>query len=146
MDGTDGAHPAFWRGQDDGVRGVVSALNGILDKKEHVGTFWSQSLEALARRIAALESRLASADLIPKAVALRACELGLALGSFRCVASRKDGNLPPTEAVKQSTRNLDASDAHIRKHVAEDRDACMAAALAEAAPPPSTSTAEGSAP
>jgi len=31
-DGTDGAHPAWWRGNDRGVQIMVNIINGWLDK------------------------------------------------------------------------------------------------------------------
>jgi hypothetical protein len=51
FDGTDGAHPAWWRGQDAGAKGVIKALTQVLDKG-HVGKFGSPELEALATRVA----------------------------------------------------------------------------------------------
>lgn len=50
-DGTDAAHPAWWRGHDDGARGVVKALTAMLDRGERGGTFSSPELDALATRI-----------------------------------------------------------------------------------------------
>jgi hypothetical protein len=34
LDGTDGAHPAFWRGQDDGVRGAVRVIKRALEGRD----------------------------------------------------------------------------------------------------------------
>lgn len=53
-DGTDFAHPAWWRGNDRGVAATVEALNKILDSGRDGGTFGYRPLEELANRIAAL--------------------------------------------------------------------------------------------
>ena len=54
-DGTDNAHPAWWRGQEDGVIGTVIAINRVLDEIEsgnqHTGTFGNKALEELRTRL-----------------------------------------------------------------------------------------------
>lgn len=55
FDGTDGAHPAFWRGQDDGVRGTVMRIDQILDGKDDGrGVVGYEPLEKLRRRLLAM--------------------------------------------------------------------------------------------
>jgi len=58
FDGTDGAHPAWWRGCDDGVFSTVRCINGILDdiqaNREPRGTFGSEKLNILRDRLYAL--------------------------------------------------------------------------------------------
>ena len=54
-DGTDLAHPAWWRGNDVGVDSTVlviqEILNNIESGKENVGTFGSQKLNMLRDRL-----------------------------------------------------------------------------------------------
>lgn len=52
-DATDGAHPAWWRGDDHGVRSAVIALQKVL-AEGHSGTFAMPELEALAVRLDAM--------------------------------------------------------------------------------------------
>lgn len=61
LDGTDAAHPAWWRGNDDGVKAVVKIVNDLLDGKPHVGTFGNADLEMAAQRIATLTDQLREA-------------------------------------------------------------------------------------
>jgi hypothetical protein len=49
-DGTDAAHPAWWRGNDAGVHSTVAALNRVMNG-EHTGTFGYAPLEQLANRL-----------------------------------------------------------------------------------------------
>jgi hypothetical protein len=51
-DGTDAAHPAWWRGNDRGVEAVVQIVNGVLDGQPP-GMHGSEALTALVKRIAA---------------------------------------------------------------------------------------------
>jgi len=54
-DGTDFAHPAFWRGQDDGVRGAVMRIRQVLDGKDDgSGVIGDEGLEKLRRDILTL--------------------------------------------------------------------------------------------
>lgn len=52
LDGTDGAHPAWWRGHDDTIASVVKQINLLLDGKstEKFGTS-TQPYHRLYRRI-----------------------------------------------------------------------------------------------
>lgn len=50
-DGTDAAHPAWWRGNDRGVEAVVEIISGVLDGKTP-GTYGSEALTKLAKRLA----------------------------------------------------------------------------------------------
>jgi len=54
-DGTDLAHPAWWRGNDAGVESMVFRINEILDLIEagepDKGTFSSQKLNMLRDRL-----------------------------------------------------------------------------------------------
>ena len=51
LDGTDFAHPAWWRGEQLGGAMIVRVLTEVLDTGEHVGVFSNPALEALACRI-----------------------------------------------------------------------------------------------
>ena len=55
LDGTDLAHPAWWRGNDAGLDGAVYQINKILDLieagEEHNGKFNSQKLNMLRDRL-----------------------------------------------------------------------------------------------
>jgi hypothetical protein len=52
LDNTPFAHPAFWRGQDDGVLGVVRKIENILDGNDDgAGVCASVELEKLRRRL-----------------------------------------------------------------------------------------------
>lgn len=54
LDGTDGAHPAYWRGTDAGVAGAVSRIEAVLDGKDDgKGVLGGKRLEALRRRMLA---------------------------------------------------------------------------------------------
>jgi len=66
LDGTNEAHPAWWRGQERGAEGVIEVLTEILDGKSHTGTFGSPALEALARRLSS-PSGVALTKLVKKA-------------------------------------------------------------------------------
>lgn len=56
LDGTDYAHPAWWRGHDSGCDGIVLALNDVLDGKKKGGIFGSPSLQKLRERIENIEA------------------------------------------------------------------------------------------
>ena len=50
LDGTDAAHPAWWRGQDYGADSICRALTKVLDGKEPAGTC-GEPYEKLRRRV-----------------------------------------------------------------------------------------------
>jgi hypothetical protein len=50
LDGTDAAHPAWWRGQDYGAASICRALTEVLDGKQLTGTC-AEPLETLRRRV-----------------------------------------------------------------------------------------------
>ena len=50
LDGTDAAHPAWWRGQDYGAVSICRALTEVLDGKEPSGTC-TEPFETLRRRV-----------------------------------------------------------------------------------------------
>lgn len=50
LDGTDGAHPAWWRGDDHGVHAACKVLEDVLDNGMR-GQFASPELQALAVRL-----------------------------------------------------------------------------------------------
>jgi hypothetical protein len=56
MDGTDFAHPAWWRGHDQGIALTIQAINALLD--EPPGTplagWCNEPWESLRKRLAAL--------------------------------------------------------------------------------------------
>lgn len=54
LDGTDFAHPAWWRGNDAGVASTIQIVNEILDGR-HMGKFGDASLQALYERLKAGE-------------------------------------------------------------------------------------------
>jgi hypothetical protein len=49
LDGTDAAHPAWWRGQNYGAASICRALTEVLDGKEPTGTC-AEPYETLRRR------------------------------------------------------------------------------------------------
>jgi hypothetical protein len=53
MDGTDAAHPAWWRGHDNGVIGAVASVARVLDTGEVTGTC-GEPLQSLRARVANL--------------------------------------------------------------------------------------------
>lgn len=53
-DATDFSHPAWWRGNDQGVWRVIDIVNKILDEGRDNGTYGCAKLEALANRLAGL--------------------------------------------------------------------------------------------
>ncbi len=60
LDGTDGAHPAWWRGSDAGVAGAVRIVNEALDGPLPLaGCVGGADLEAVRQRVAALRSSVA---------------------------------------------------------------------------------------
>ena len=55
FDGTDYAHPAWWRGTDHGVKQTVKIVNEILDgKRKGEGRYGSRELSELHDRLLAL--------------------------------------------------------------------------------------------
>lgn len=80
LDGTDAAHPAWWRGYDYGVASICRALAEVLDGKEPTGTC-AEPLESLRRRV--WEARedgkrlewLESHNIIPMPITSRSVEL-----------------------------------------------------------------------
>jgi hypothetical protein len=57
-DGTDAAHPAWWRGQDHGVHSLCQHINEILDGKEPTGVS-REPWESTRKNLAALREQLA---------------------------------------------------------------------------------------
>ena len=58
-DGTDDAHPAFWRGQDDGVRGaVMRMMQAIEGKDDGSGIIGDEGLEKARRAILAMRKKI----------------------------------------------------------------------------------------
>lgn len=58
MDGTDAAHPAWWRGNERGVQVACEFLNIVLDGKDNgSGTMGGKELEALRRRLLAMKGK-----------------------------------------------------------------------------------------
>ena len=55
LDGTDGAHPAWWRGCDAGADSTVHIIHRILDEIENgvepSGVFGSKKLDMLRDRL-----------------------------------------------------------------------------------------------
>lgn len=51
LDGTDGAHPAWWRGCDHGTAMTVSIINEILDGGYKSGRFGFTPLERLRSKL-----------------------------------------------------------------------------------------------
>ena len=57
-DGTDFAHPAFWRGEEYGVRGTVMRIRQILDGSDDgKGVIGNEELETLRRDILKLMNK-----------------------------------------------------------------------------------------
>lgn len=57
-DGTDAAHPAWWRGNDRGVEQVVERLTEVLDGKDNgSGVLNFPPLESLRRRLLGILAR-----------------------------------------------------------------------------------------
>lgn len=57
LDGTDAAHPAWWRGNDAGVAQVCAQINAILDGADVFGTA-SEPWESTRRRVAEARKNL----------------------------------------------------------------------------------------
>lgn len=56
-DGTDFAHPAWWRGHDDGAAGVIREVEKILDEDPRAaGVYGSERLQRIRERIHALRA------------------------------------------------------------------------------------------
>jgi len=55
FDGTDGADPAWWRGQDDGVKGVCRIWREALEGLDLKGQFGSADLTDLYKQTLALK-------------------------------------------------------------------------------------------
>ena len=55
LDGTDLSHPAWWRGQEQGVNSLIYLLNQMLNDieagKEHKGVFFNPHLNMLRDRL-----------------------------------------------------------------------------------------------
>lgn len=62
-DGTDAAEPAWWRGQDDGVRGAVERIRAALDGTDDgSGALGNADLERCRRDVLALTARVAELE------------------------------------------------------------------------------------
>jgi hypothetical protein len=58
-DGTDNAHPAFWRGQDDGVRGAtMRIMQAIEGRDDGSGVIGDEGLEKARRAILAMRKKI----------------------------------------------------------------------------------------
>ncbi len=73
-DGTDAAHPAWWRGNSAGVASLCQIINGILDGKDDGSGVASEPWEATRRRLLAIavddkERLLAKLELIAGSLA-----------------------------------------------------------------------------
>lgn len=54
LDGTDGAHPAWWRGQSDGVDGACARIEAAIDGMDSgAGVLGNDRLEKLRRKLLA---------------------------------------------------------------------------------------------
>ena len=51
LDCTDGAHPAWWRGSDAGVRGACESIKKVLDTGEVSGVTASPELQGIRERV-----------------------------------------------------------------------------------------------
>ena len=58
LDGTDGAHPAWWRGHDNGVESVVQIIDRLLDEPPREHHFGSAKLTAMVKRINAIRQQI----------------------------------------------------------------------------------------
>lgn len=56
-DATDGAHPAWWRGNDHAVFSLCQMINEILDGKDHPGGASNEPWESTRRRIRELVAK-----------------------------------------------------------------------------------------
>jgi hypothetical protein len=56
-DGTDAAHPAWWRGHDQATVATCNALADVLNRGGNLGTFADPTMQALAERITTLQRR-----------------------------------------------------------------------------------------
>lgn len=54
LDATDGAHPAWWRGEEYGARSVVREMLKVLTEPRHNGKFSSSEMNELREKIWAL--------------------------------------------------------------------------------------------
>lgn len=62
-DGTDFAHPAFWRGEDSSMNAAVSWVERILDGRDDgAGTMGHEGLERVRRRVLDLMKRVEDAE------------------------------------------------------------------------------------
>jgi len=59
FDGTDGAHPAYWRGHDQAVAGLCQRITEILDGKLVVGVC-AEPWETIRQRLVALVTAVGS--------------------------------------------------------------------------------------
>ncbi|MGL6289245.1 MAG: hypothetical protein ACRC2H_00995 [Silanimonas sp.] len=57
LDGTDGAHPAWWRGSDHGFVGAVAAIQSILDGSDNGSGVANEPWESARRKLIALRDR-----------------------------------------------------------------------------------------
>lgn len=60
-DGTDYAHPAYWRGSDAGVRGAVMRIRQAIDGHDDgSGVIGDSDLEDVRRKILAMREQIGS--------------------------------------------------------------------------------------
>lgn len=52
-DGTDGAHPAFWRGQEAAIKGLIRGLLKDIEAQEVVGTVSNPEIQFLRELLVA---------------------------------------------------------------------------------------------
>lgn len=78
LDGTDGAHPAWWRGNDAGVDGACMRIEEALDGRSLKGFVGYARLERLRRRVAALRGGAAELSF----AALRAANASRCASSY----------------------------------------------------------------
>lgn len=56
FDGTDGAHPAWWRGCEHGVRTTAKIMQTWLNREDHRGVYGWSTLNDLRQQILAMKA------------------------------------------------------------------------------------------